>query len=81
MHSIGFVHVDIKPANIAYSHYHNSYVFIDFGISKIIKQKLGEKKNMKFEGTLAYCSEQMKGCYTLHRHRFVDLYYNDLQAL
>lgn len=36
MHSISFIHLDIKPSNIAYSKRLNKYVFLDFGISRLI---------------------------------------------
>ncbi len=34
MHSLKFVHNDIKPENLAYSNSHEEMVFIDFGLSK-----------------------------------------------
>lgn len=81
MHSINFVHIDIKPGNVAYSGILQKHVFIDFGISKIIKQKPGEKTQIKFSGTLSYCSDEMKKCYYFSSAKFVDLYQNDLCCL
>lgn len=57
MHSIGFVHLDIKPDNIAFSDKLQKHVFIDFGLSSLIKQKRGEKSLTFFVGTLKYSSE------------------------
>ena len=36
MHSFGFVHLDIKPENIAFSKKLQKHIFIDFGLSKLI---------------------------------------------
>jgi hypothetical protein len=36
------VHLDIKPANIAYSNYFKKWVFLDFGFSEIIEENPGE---------------------------------------
>lgn len=36
MHSIGFIHLDIKPENIVFSENHQKHVFIDFGLSNLI---------------------------------------------
>lgn len=37
LHYLKIIHGDIKPENIAYSCSLDEYVFIDFGLSKIIK--------------------------------------------
>lgn len=57
MHSVHFIHIDIKPSNLAFSNSLQKYVFIDFGLSKIIGESEGEKTKTRFEGTLSYCSE------------------------
>jgi serine/threonine protein kinase len=36
MHKFKFLHQDIKPENIMYSSILNNFVFIDFGLSKIV---------------------------------------------
>jgi serine/threonine protein kinase len=41
MHLLKIVHTDIKPDNIMFSKAFNKLVFIDFGLSDIIKQKMG----------------------------------------
>jgi tRNA A-37 threonylcarbamoyl transferase component Bud32 len=38
MHAIHFVHMDIKKSNIAFSHTFGKYVFIDFGLSELIRE-------------------------------------------
>ena len=78
MHSLNFVHVDIKPENLAFSNSLKKNVFIDFGLSKIINEPPGQKTRTRFEGTLTYCSAEMKKCYFLSTPKFVDLYENDL---
>lgn len=57
MHSAKFVHVDIKPSNIAFSNFFNKHIFIDFGLSDIIKETYGKRTITKFRGTVFYCSE------------------------
>jgi serine/threonine protein kinase len=41
MHQINLVHLDIKPDNIAFSNTFSRWVFIDFGFSEFITEKLG----------------------------------------
>jgi hypothetical protein len=41
-HEHHIVHLDIKPANIAYSNFYQKWIFLDFGFSEIIKENLGE---------------------------------------
>lgn len=38
----------------------NKFVFIDFGLSKILKQNIGEKTLTYYFGTYNYVSEEMK---------------------
>ena len=57
MHSIGFIHMDIKPENIVFSEKFEKHVFIDFGLSCLKKERIGEKSLTYFIGTLRYCSE------------------------
>lgn len=81
MHSIRFIHLDIKPSNIAYSPHFKKYVFLDFGLSALISEKFGQKTLSKFIGTPNYCSEQMKRTYRTHSALPIDFYYNDAFAL
>jgi len=60
MHTLGFIHRDIKPHNIMYSKSHEKYVYIDFGISEFRREKPGELIKSKFLGTYAYCTEEFK---------------------
>jgi len=60
MHKYHIIHGDIKPENICFSSSLNKFVFIDFGLSKIIVQNPGYKTFMKFCGTPNYCSPEMK---------------------
>lgn len=57
MHSLNMVHSDIKETNIGYSPNFKKYVFIDFGISSILPEHLGEKSMTYFKGSYNYCSE------------------------
>lgn len=45
MHSLNITHNDIKPENIVFSPSLNKLVFIDFGMSEVNIQKLGQMKN------------------------------------
>ena len=65
MHEVGLVHLDIKVENIAFSRTQNRFVFIDFGLSRLIAQKRGHKTLTQFVGTLSYCSPEMRKCYIL----------------
>lgn len=75
------MHLDIKPPNIAYSVFYEKCVFIDFGLSLLIKNEVGYKTYSNFAGTLSYCSEEMKKNYYTQRENLIDLYYNDLVSL
>jgi len=37
LHLLNIVHLDIKPSNIMFSKQFNKFVFIDFGLSDLIK--------------------------------------------
>ena len=55
IHSFQLVHLDIKPSNIMYSHSSSQLVFIDFGLSKLIKESRGFKTKSEFAGSIGYC--------------------------
>lgn len=56
MHSFKIIHGDIKPENIMWSSEFNKCVFIDFGFSRVLKEKPGEKTFTSFFGTFSFCS-------------------------
>ena len=56
MHRLNIIHYDIKPENIIFSKAFNKAVFIDFGLSEIIEEKIGLKTFGGFRGTPNYCS-------------------------
>jgi serine/threonine protein kinase len=81
MHQINLIHMDIKPENIMFSTVYSKYVFIDFGLSMFVKEKLGFKTTTHFVGSLKYSTKEMaESFYSLHKTS-VDLYYNDLHCL
>ena len=81
MHSLGIVHMDIKPENIGWSNEFKKWVFLDFGFARFLDAKIGQKSETGFIGTFNYASKEMKQLYHLRKKGFVDLYYNDLFSL
>lgn len=51
MHFFKIIHFDIKPSNIAFSNTFKRWVFIDFGLSEVIKESLGFTSEVSFRGT------------------------------
>ena len=60
LHIFKIVHQDIKPHNIMYSLKLKKLVLIDFGISNVINENVGEKTMTNFIGTYEYSTEEMK---------------------
>ena len=59
LHSIGYIHNDIKPENIMFDKENNRFTLIDFGLSKIYienNKHINLNKNVKRVGTLRYMS-------------------------
>lgn len=81
MHSFQICHCDIKPFNIVWSRERKRALFIDFGLSKMLKEKVGYLSYASFLGTFQYCSEEMKKLYYLKHRKYIDLYYNDTVGL
>ncbi len=63
------------------SPHHKKTVFIDFGLSKFIEEKIGFKSMTHFVGTLNFCCNEMTRCFLEDIALPVDLYYNDLISL
>jgi serine/threonine protein kinase len=53
------VHLDIKPENVTYSPSLDTLVFIDFGLSDILEEKIGLKTFVGFSGSINFCSPEM----------------------
>lgn len=81
MHSFKIIHGDIKPENIMWSLKYMKPVFIDFGLSKCIKEDVGEKTLTTFFGTFGYCYEEMRKLFEESKIGFIDLYFNDVHCL
>ena len=57
----------------------NKPIFIDYGFSDIIKEKVGFKTLTSFQGTASYVSKEMLALFSVEdKQGYVDLYYNDL---
>lgn len=56
-------------------------VFIDFGLSQIVKGGPGIKYPMTFKGSPNYCSYQMTSLMISPVGGYVDIYYNDVYCL
>ena len=59
MHKLKIVHMDIKPDNMMLSPSFRKPVFIDFGLSTIIKEELGTKTFTDFVGSMNFASDEM----------------------
>ncbi len=81
LHSMHLVHRDIKPTNVCWSPNFKKYVFIDFGLSNILRQTQGQKSYTKFVGTYAFCTREMQKVFSLKESGYIDLYYNDIHGL
>ncbi len=57
------------------------YVFIDFGLSRLIGEFLGFKTYTHFRGSLNFVSEEMMQLFQQSSSKRIDLYFNDLFAL
>ena len=64
-----------------YSPSNNRLVFIDFGLSRFIKEEIGNRTSTLFVGSVNFCCSDMKKAYTSKKPKKVDLYYNDLFCL
>jgi len=73
--------MDIKMQNICFSPTLRRYVFIDYGLSRIISEVKGHKTLTRFRGSLLFCSKEMKECFKTGEERNIDLYYNDCASL
>ena len=63
MHKLKIIHRDIKPENIMLSPSYRKPVFIDFGLSTIIKEEIGIKTFTSFAGSMNFASEEMVKSY------------------
>jgi len=52
MHKFNIIHFDVKMSNLMFSPIFKKAVYIDFGLSEIIKEVQGFKTKFKFRGTL-----------------------------
>ena len=50
---------------------------MDFGLSKMVAEKVGQKSYTNFIGTFPYVSPEMQKTYFLRQRLPVDLYEND----
>ena len=81
MHSLHITHGNIKPDNIMFSPSLKKFVFVDFGVSRIIKEEKGEKTMSGCFGTPQYWSEDMLILNMTNKEGEVDLYKNDEHCL
>ena len=78
-HIFSIMHLDIKNDNIGFSSKLKKWVFLDYGMSQIVREGLGHRTDIRYSGTMGYMSqEMMTNC--LNR-KPVDLYGNDAHAL
>ena len=53
-------------------------IFLDFGLSTIIKEEVGIKTETNFVGSINFVGNDMMKCYLKKTKMRVDLYFNDL---
>ena len=82
LHSLKFIHGDIKPDNISWSGKKQKFVLLDFGFARPVKQDIGYfTLTKKYFGTYSYSSNEMQKLFMLKSPLYVDLYFNDLCGL
>ena len=80
-HKMGLIHCDIKEENIAYNSHIGRWVFIDYGLSLFVKEKLSEKTQTRFQGNFRNASPEMKKISKDNKSGSVNLYFNDCYSL
>ena len=63
LHHLKLIHMDIKMENIMLSPAYKRPVFIDFGLSELIEEDVGDQSEIYYRGSLYYCSDEMKRCW------------------
>ena len=56
-------------------------VWLDFGLSRIIEEELGQKTLTGFVGTFSATSNEMQKLFYTNSQSLVDLYHNDVCGL
>lgn len=56
-------------------------VLIDFGLSSVVKENIGEESFTHYFGTYSYCLPEMKDLLMKESFGYVDFYYNDVYGL
>jgi len=57
LHTLSIVHNDIKLDNIMISPTLEKVVFIDFGLTHLVKEKIGRKTQSLFKGSYYFVSD------------------------
>lgn len=78
LHTLQICHCDIKSENIAWSPSLERSVFLDFGLSRFLKENIGEMTHTGFIGTFSHTLPEMKKLHQLGKKGFIDIYYNDV---
>ena len=78
MHCLKICHIDIKPANIMYSHSFKKTVMIDFGMSELLKDDHNHLLLTSFPGSYNYASPPMLRLLQCHKIGYVNFYFNDI---
>ena len=81
LHHFRIIHFDIKIDNIMYSKLQDKYIFIDFGLSDLLKESMGYKYLLGFKGTPNFCSPEMSLAFGSEFKFSIDPYYNDIHCL
>lgn len=71
----------MKPEHLSYSPAQRRWVFLDFGLSEVLKEDAGLMTWTGFRGNLKSASPEMFELFRKKESGFVDLYWNDLFGL
>lgn len=64
-----------------WSYQFNKLVFIDFGLTKIVKENVGELTVSKYFGSYLFSIKEMQDLFFNKSVGYIDLYYNDVHTL
>jgi serine/threonine protein kinase len=74
-HIFHLLHIDIKNENSGYSPQLKKFVLIDYGLSEIVREEIGQRSSITYRGSVGFSSPEM--LINCSKDIPVDLYFND----